>query len=469
MKTAYLKSGGVGLRDLTTGKPFRAVFGISFPIFLSVFFQQSGLAESFFAGRYFGETALSAIGNASALTAFFMLFAYGLNVGGSIVISHLFGGRDYELLIRAVSTLFISGAVFALIVSLLGTVFCRAALILINTPPEIFEMSESYLKIFLIGLVFMYIFNICSGVSTALGDSVTPCVLLLILNILNIVLAYAAAKFSLGVEGLAAAKVAAQFICTVPAVLLLGKKLMKFNIKLGRGRIFSAEILKKLFRNVIPATLHTSAGSVGNMFIQAAVNPLGMSAIAGITLGGRINSFASDCIDSIPDGTSAFAAQNIGAERFSRVKKGFRAGLCQVLVLSFLFAAVFIIFGGGIARLFTDNESNAVDFAAEYIGITALCFPLMGVKYLCDDILRAAGRMKLYLFTTVQNLVLRVLFVYIFTPVFGAAAVGFSFAAATAISAIVSIGIYRKQIWRRGFMKRNLKLTIPRKNGIINL
>jgi putative MATE family efflux protein len=457
------------LRDLTTGKPFRAVFGISFPIFLSVFFQQAGLAESFFAGRFFGEAALSAVGNASVLSAFFMLFAYGLNVGGSVAVSHLFGKKDYPLLARNVSTLFISGAVFAFLIFIIGTLFCRNALILINTPAEILDMSESYLKVFLSGLVFMYIFNICSGVSTALGDSVTPCVLLLILNILNIAFGFAAAKLSLGVEGLAAAKILSQIVCTIPAVFFINKKIRGLGIKLNEQKIFSSAILKNLIKNVIPATLHTSVGSVGNMFIQAAVNPLGMSAIAGITLGGRINSFASDCIDSIPDGTSAFAAQNIGAKRFSRVKKGFRAGLCQVLVLSVLFAAVFIIFGGGIARLFNDNESTAVNFAAEYIGITALCYPLMGVKYLCDDILRAAGRMKLYLFTTVQNLFLRVLFVYIFTPVFGAAAVGFSFAAATAISAVVSIAIYRKQIWRRGFIRRKLKLTTPLKNGIINL
>ncbi|MDR0992480.1 MAG: polysaccharide biosynthesis C-terminal domain-containing protein [Ruminococcus sp.] len=458
------------MRDLTTGNTFRAVLGISFPIFLSVFFQQSGLAESFFAGRYFGEAALSAVGNASVLAAFFMLFSYGLNVGGSVVISHLYGGKDYALLVRAVSTLFISGAVFALAVTVLGTVFCRSALALINTPPEIVDMSENYLKIFLIGLIFMYIFNICSGISTALGDSVTPCILLIIFNILSIAFCFIAAKLELGVEGLAAAKVIAQFICTVPAVFFIHKKLGRFRIKLTRENMFSREILKKLFTNVIPATLHTSVGSVGNMFIQAAINPLGMSAIAGLTLGGRINGFASDCIDSIPDGTSAFAAQNIGAERFSRVKKGFRAGLIQVLCLSVLFSAVFIIFGGGIAKLFTDNGSlEAVHTAKQYICITALCFPLMGVKYLCDDILRAAGRMKLYLFTTVQNLVLRVLFVYIFTPFFGAAAVGFSFAAATAISAAVSIGIYRKQIWRRDFIKRKMKLTTPLKNGIISL
>jgi putative MATE family efflux protein len=447
--------GGIGLRDLTTGKPFAAVFRISFPIFLSVFFQQSGLAESFFAGRYFGEAALSAIGNAGTLTAFFMLAAYGLSIGGSVAISHLFGAKDYPGMIRAVSTLFISGTVFAAIVSALGIIFCRPLLYIIKTPPEIVSLSQSYLNIFLLGLVFIYLFNICAGVSIALGDSVTPCILLVLLNIINIAFGFVISKSGGGVTGLAAARVFAQIICTVPAMLLIIRKLRRFGVKISRRELYSSVILKKLVSNVVPATLHGSVGSIGNLFIQAAVNPLGMSAIAGISLGSRINSFASDCIDSIPDGNSAFAAQNIGAARFIRVKKGFRAALVQVLCLSAVFTAVYLIFGREIAAFFTGGESEeAIKSAAAYIGVTALCFPLMGVKYLCDDILRAAGRMKLYLFTTVQNLVLRVILVYVLTPLLGALAVGIAFSAATAITALVSIGIYRKQIWRRRFTKK---------------
>jgi putative MATE family efflux protein len=439
------------LKDLTVGKPFRAVFGISFPIFLSVFFQQAGLAESFFAGRYLGESALSAIGNASVLTAFFMLAAYGLNVGGSVVISHLFGGKDFAGMIRAVSTLFISGAVFAVIISVFGILFCRPLLLLINTPAEITDLSQTYLTVFSAGLIFMYIFNICSGVSTALGDSVTPCVLLLIQNVLSIFFGFICVKSGGGVGALAAAKIAAQVLCTVPAVFFIVKKLRRFGLEIPKNEFFSASLMRKLISNVIPATLHTSVGSIGNMFIQSAINPLGMSAIAGLSVGSRINSFACDCIDSVPDGNSAFAAQNIGAGRFMRVKKGFRAGLIQVLCLSLIFAVIFLTEGKQIAAFFTGGESpETINAAAVYIEITALSFPLMGVKYLCDDILRAAGRMKLYLFTTVQNLLLRVILVFILTPALGAVAVGISFAVSTTVTAIVSIIIYRKQIWRRG-------------------
>jgi putative MATE family efflux protein len=442
------------MRDLTSGKPFSAILKISLPIFFSVFFQQSGLAESFFAGRYYGEAALSAVGNAAALTAFFMLTAYGLNVGGSVVISHLFGAKDYSGAIRAAATLFISGAVFAAAVTALGIVFCRPLLLFINTPPEIISASVSYLRVFLCGLMFMYLFNICSGISTALGDSFTPCVLLLVLNILTIVFGYVSAESGGGVAGLAAARVIAQFICTVPALILIFRKLRSLGITVPRSELFSKKVFYKLVSNVIPATLHTSVGSVGNLFIQAAINPLGMSAIAGLSLGNRINAFSSDCIDSIPDGTSAFAAQNIGAQRYVRVKKGFRAGLCLVLCLSTAFSVLYIIFRNEIAAFFTGDETaEAVKTAADYISITALCFPLMGVKYLCDDILRAAGRMKLYLFTTVQNLFLRVILVYILTPFIGALAVSVAFCAATSITAIVSIAIYRKQIWRRHFAR----------------
>jgi Na+-driven multidrug efflux pump len=206
-----------------------------------------------------------------------------------------------------------------------------------------------------------------------------------------------------------------------------------------------------MMKNIIPAMIHSSVSEIGNLLIQGIINPMGTAAIAGCALGGKINGFASSCIDSVPDGNSAYAAQNIGAGKLSRVKEGFHASLVIVLILSGLFTAAVLIFHNYIVHLFMEENTSteAVNIAVYYIISAAFVYPLMGVKYLCDDLLRAAGRMKLYLLTTVINLSIRVISVFIFAPTFGVTAVYIGFCLSLILSTAVSIIIYRKNLWRK--------------------
>ncbi|MDR0943896.1 MAG: hypothetical protein LBM41_05120 [Ruminococcus sp.] len=439
------------MTDLTKGRPFTHILRLSLPLFFCVLFQQSGLIHSFAAGKYLGEEALSVIGNVTSLTEVFMIFAYGMNVGGSVMISHLYGAGKRTEQNLAITTLFITGASFAAVITTLGFLFSDAVLQLINTPAEIFADSQKFLHIFIIGLVFMYIFNIASGIFTALGDSITPAVFLIVSNAVNLALDILSAKYTaLGVSGLAWAGLISQVIAAVSAVIFLTVKLKKQQNR-GESRLFTFSCFRSLMKNIIPAMLHSSVSAVGNLLIQGIINPMGTAAIAGCTLGGKINGFASSCIDSVPDGNSAYAAQNIGAGKLSRVKEGFHAGLIIVLILSGLFSAAVLIFHNAIVHLFMEENTSAeaVNIALYYIISAAFVYPLMGVKYLCDDLLRAAGRMKLYLLTTVINLSIRVVSVFIFAPVFGVAAVYIGFISSLVISTVISIIIYRKNLWRK--------------------
>jgi Na+-driven multidrug efflux pump len=391
-----------------------------------------------------------------------MLFAYGCNVGGSVVISRLFGAGlagagltgtkksgDMRL---AVTTLFLSGAVFALLITILGMVFSGFLLDIINTPDILMEDSKTYLFVFLIGLVFMYIFNIACGVFTALGDSITPGIFLIASNIIILVLDILSARYtSFGVAGLAWSAVISQAVAAVFTLVTLRVKIRCFDNN-AKTPLFSLKMLVLLMKNIVPAMLHSSVSAVGNVMIQSVINPMGIAAIAGTALGGKINGFASGCIDSVPDGNSAYAAQNIGAGKLSRVRSGFRAALIIVLTLSGILTLAVIIFADPIITLFVDHNATfeAVSIAKTYIISAACVYPLMGAKFLCDDILRAAGRMKLYLLTTVNNLVLRVVLVFALAPSLGVVSVFIGYTAALAATALVSILIYRKKLWQRG-------------------
>jgi Na+-driven multidrug efflux pump len=305
-----------------------------------------------------------------------MLFAYGMNVGGSVVVSHLCGAKNPHGMKHAITTLFISGAAMSVIVTLIGIFISKRLLAAVNTPAEIFADSENYLLIFLTGLLFMYLFNIASGIFTALGDSVTPGIYLIISNILNLSLDILAAKYtSLGVTGLAWATLISQAAAAACAVITLSVKLRKLTVEKAGNAVlyksppFSFAMFKMLMKNIVPAMLHSSVSAVGNVLIQGVINPMGTAAIAGCALGGKINGFASSCIDSVPDGNSAFAAQNIGGGRTERVVKGFRAGLFQVLFISILFTAAMLVFSDPITRFFVESgtSEDAVIIARYYI------------------------------------------------------------------------------------------------------
>ncbi|MDR0986610.1 MAG: hypothetical protein LBL98_02790 [Ruminococcus sp.] len=440
------------MRDMTRGKSWGHILRLSLPILVCVIFGQSGLINSFAAGRYLGEDALSVIGNVAALSEIFMLFAYGMNVGGSVVVSQLSGAGRNEEKNLAICTLFIAGAGFAVVITVLGVILSKPMLTAISTPAEIFNDSHEFLLVILHSLIFMYIFNIASGIFTALGDSLTPAVYLILSNVINFALDLLSVYFTdLGVVGLAWAGLVSQAIAAISVFLTLAVKLRVRQKLKSDTPVFTFKCFTYLMKNIVPAMLHSSVSAIGNVLIQGVINPMGTAVIAGLALGGKINGFAGNCIDSIPDGNSAFAAQNIGGGDLTRVKEGFRAGLVMVTILSVLFSLAIIFFHDEVINFFVEKGTSeeAVKIATYYIITAAAVYPLMGIKYLCDDILRAAGRMKLYLLTTVNNLAIRVALVYILTPRFGAAAIYFSYSTALAVTAIISIIIYRKGIWKK--------------------
>lgn len=193
------------ITDLTVGHPKHTLWRFLLPMFISVMFQQLyNIADSSIAGRFAGEDALAAVGASYPITVIFMAFAVGSNLGASVVVSRLFGARDIGKMKSAVYTAFIACGLMSLILTVLGYVYCGSMMRLIHTPSNIFGDGELYLKIYVFGLTFLFLYNVCTGIFTALGDSKTPLYFLIGSSIGNILLDYwFVAKFHWGVAGVA--------------------------------------------------------------------------------------------------------------------------------------------------------------------------------------------------------------------------------------------------------------------------
>ena len=164
--------------DLTKGKASKVLWLFCLPLFGSIIFQQLyNLADSLVAGKFIGEDALAAVGNGYEVTLIFLAFAFGCNIGCSVVSSRLYGEKRYNSVRCAIYTALISTIVLCLVLTVLGLFLTKPLLKLINTPDNIINDSQLYLNIYIYGLIFVFIYNVSTGIFTALGDSKTPFIL----------------------------------------------------------------------------------------------------------------------------------------------------------------------------------------------------------------------------------------------------------------------------------------------------
>ena len=200
------------IKDLTTGKPEKVLWQFSMPMFVSVIFQQLyNMADSAIAGKFAGENALAAVGASYPITMIFMAIAVGSNIGCSVVISKLFGGKKYRQMKTAITTTLLSAVVLSILLSAIGLFSSRLLMILVRTPANIFSAGDVYLKIYIGGFTFLFLYNIATGVFTSLGDSKTPLYYLIGSSLGNIALDYLfVAVFHWGVSGVAWATFIAQ-------------------------------------------------------------------------------------------------------------------------------------------------------------------------------------------------------------------------------------------------------------------
>lgn len=192
-------------RDLTVGKPSQILWRFCLPLFGSIIFQQLyNIADSLVAGKFIGENALAAVGNGYEITLIFIAFAFGCNIGCSVIVSNFFGAGRYNDVKTTVYTTMISSGVLCMILMAFGLLFGRNLLEIINTPKEVIDDSLLYLNIYIFGLPFLFFYNVATGIFSAMGDSRTPFIFLAISSTSNIAMDILFVKaFNMGIAGVA--------------------------------------------------------------------------------------------------------------------------------------------------------------------------------------------------------------------------------------------------------------------------
>ena len=439
-------------KDLTVGNPQTVLWKFCLPLFGSIVFQQLyNIADSLVAGKFVGENALAAVGNSYEITLIFLAFAFGCNIGCSVIVSQLFGAKQIADMKTAVHTALLSSAVVCGVLMMAG-LSCGAGLLeLIHTPEEVMADSALYLSIYVYGLPFVFFYNVSTGIFSALGDSRTPFIFLACSSTSNILadILFVTA-FEMGVAGVAWATFLCQGISCVLAVLVVFRRLGKMHTE-KTAKIFSWPLFRKFAVIAVPSILQQSFISVGNILIQGAINGFGTGVMAGYSAAVKLNNLVITSFTTLANGVSNYTAQNIGAGKLSRVPDGFRAGvrlvwsLCVPLVLLYFFAGRYLV------GFFIDTPTEtAITTGVQYLRILSPLYFVVSSKLVADGILRGSSLMGRFMASTFTDLVLRVVLAYVLSTAMGSAlGIWCAWPIGWSVATVMSILFYLRGPWQQ--------------------
>lgn len=438
-------------KDLTVGKPQTVLWKFCMPLFGSIIFQQLyNIADSLVAGKFVGENALAAVGNSYEITLIFIAFAFGCNMGCSVVVSRLFGAKDYKEMKTAVYTACIFSGIVCILLMLVGIVGSDLLLTLIRTPEEVFADSKLYLDIYAWGLPFVFFYNIATGIFSALGDSKTPFYFLAVSSMSNIAVDIWFVKaFGMGVAGVAWATFICQGISCVLAMTVVFRRLGRIEVK-EKAAAFDWRLLKQILVIAIPSTLQQSFISLGNIIIQGIINGFGAPVMAGYSAAVKLNNLVVTSFTTIGNGISNYTAQNLGAGKLARVKQGFGVGIKLVWMLSLPLFLLYFFGGNIVLRLFMGEATEtAMQTGMIYLRILSPFYFVVSAKLVADGILRGACMMNKFMISTFTDLLLRVLLAYGFSKtVLGATGIWCAWPIGWCVATVLSIVFYSYGPWR---------------------
>lgn len=441
--------------DMLKDSPGKSLFFFAFPMILGNLFQQFyNMVDSVIVGQFVGENALAAVGASYSLTTVFIMIAIGGGLGASVLTSQYLGAGQYGRMKTSVYTALISFAAVSIVLGLFGFVMCGRILAALNTPQNIMPDAVLYLRIYFIGLPFLFMYNILSSVFNALGNSRTPLYLLIFSSVLNVFLdLLMVLAFGMGVAGVAVATVTAQGLSAVISFLLLMKALGGYRGPEEKGGTahYSIEMLGGMVKIAIPSMVQQSIVSVGMLLVQSVVNGFGSSVLAGYTSGMRIESICIVPMIATGNAVSTFTAQNLGAGSPERVKKGYRAAYGIIFGFGLFIFVVLSIFHRQIIAAFIEEGSGATAFATgdSYLNFIRFFFVFIGVKAITDGVLRGAGDVGVFTLANLVNLSIRVFVSFRFASAWGVEAVWYAVPMGWIVNYAISFLWYLTGNWSR--------------------
>ena len=447
MKNAVktIKSGTI---DLTRGGVWKTLLIYCLPIFGSAMVQQLySLVDLLVVGNFAANSnlAVNAVGNATTVVNILLAFALGANAGCSVTVAKYFGAKNHLKVRETVNTSVVTFAALCAVTMILGFSFGDLSMTALSVDASYRADCLTYLYVYAGSLPFVFLYNTGCGICSAMGDSTTPFVFLVVSSLLNVVLDLLfVCVFRLDVAGAAWATFISQAISAVLTAVVLARKLKALPAD-KKPKLFAKSISKDLIIASVPVILQNAFVSVGNFFVGKRINDIGINATTGFTAAFKLISMANMGVSQMTSGLANFCSQNKAVGEYGRIVKGHLAVLVYCLVTNFAFMAAFIGAPEFFTRIFVDPSQltpEALSYSVNFLVIVSSFLPVVCVKIVCDGAVRGCGGNLGFTISTFMDLILRVAFVYILVEPLGFSGVSWAWAIGWSVSMFIAAAFY---------------------------
>ena len=407
--------------DMTEGRIIPQLTEFTIPLVLGNLFQLTyNAADSVIVGKFVGDDALAAVGTAGPVMNMVILFISGMCMGAGILMSTQYGAKKYGHLERQISTTLLGGLAFSIVIAALLVIFAHPLLILLQVPADIIGPAGVYLRIVFTGLIFTFVYNFFSNTLRALGDSKAPLYFLIISAFLNIVLdLFFVVALKWGVPGSAVATVLSEGLCCMCCMIYIKKEVPLLCLG-EKWRLFDVPILWRTFTYGITSALQQMCIQLGKICVQTVVNVQGVAFIAAFTAINRVDDFAMTPQGNIAHAATTFMAQNKGAGKIARMKKGFLSSLILQAVYTTVIAVLVFVFSRQIMELFvSDGSEEVISLGMSYLQLIAFMYFMPSATNVIQGFFRGLGDLKVTLVSTVLNMAVRFLAAWIMIHILG--------------------------------------------------
>lgn len=439
-----------GNTDLTEGKVWKVIVRFAVPLLVGNLLQQFyNITDSIIVGQFLGKEALAAVSASFFIYYFIISLVIGVGSGTTVVISQLFGAKQYQKVQLAFSSFFIFMLVGGIILSIAGIIFAEPVFRLTNTPEEVIPQAVAYFRIYIGGTFLFVTFNSIISILRGVGESVRPMLFILITTVLNIAFDLLfILVFKWGIEGAARATVVSQGIGMCIALAYVNNTHPLLSIK-KQDMLFDWKLFKESLKIGLPTSVQQCAIALGLIALLGIVNSFGTNTLTAYGAAGKIDTIITQAVLTLSGALAAFCGQNIGAGRLDRVKKGVQFTMYTNIALGLLTFAAVYLFGNEMMRIFT-KDIDVVAIGKEYLLIIGGFFIVHGALNVYNGALRGAGDTLFPMITSLVCLwLIRIPLAYYLSSWLGRSGIWWAIGISITIGLIVTFVYYKIGFWKR--------------------
>lgn len=401
--------------DLTEGSIPKKLLLFALPLIIGNILQQFyNIVDTIVVGKYLGEDALAAVGSAYTIMILITSIIIGLCMGASVFFSIRFGQKDYGGIRQSFFISFVGIFIVTIALNAFAYALLNVLINLMSIPIEIQAMFKEYMLVIFSGIFAVFLYNIFSNLLRAVGNSLIPLVFLAVSAITNVVLDLVFILYcKWGVIGAAAATVIAQYLSGIGIMLyyfIFGSDLRvkKADMK------WNKHIFKEISRLSAMTCIQQSIMNLGILMVQGLVNSFGTAVMAAFAAGVKIDTLAYSPVQDFGNAFSSFVAQNYGAEKKERVKKGVKTAGFMLICFCALISLIVCLLASQLMTVFIDAENvNVITIGVKYLRIEGACYIGIGLLFMLYGYFRAINKPALSIILTVISLGVRVALSYI--------------------------------------------------------